>query len=100
MSVSTLVFPECQENSIYFTDDNSYEMALKHHGDDKACAHDHGVYNLEGKVVQPVPGNQYIDKGTIYDPLRIPFWVCPYPWPSAVSYCTAPSSSLPSGQQP
>ncbi|KAM5553340.1 putative F-box protein [Rosa sericea] len=96
MSVSSRVFPECQENSIYFTDDNSYEMSLKYFANDKEGGHDIGVYNLKDKVVEPLPGHQFFDKWTIYDPL--PFWIFPNPWPSTVSY-NAASPSL-SGPRP
>lgn len=99
MSISCCDFAECQENSIYFTDDNYYEMNLKYLADDeedKYVGHDLGVYNLKDKVVKPMPGYQFFDKWTIYDPL--PFWIVPNPWPSSVTY-GAPSSSSLSGPQ-
>ncbi|KAK9905986.1 hypothetical protein M0R45_000112 [Rubus argutus] len=99
MSISCCDFAECQENSIYFTDDNYYEMNLKYLADDeedKYVGHDLGVYNLKNKVVKPMSGYQFFDKWTIYDPL--PFWIVPNPWPSSVIY-GAPSSSSLSGPQ-
>lgn len=73
VSVSTRDFPECEEASIYFTDDNWDEM----NSTDYACenytygGHDLGVYNLEKGVTKPVC-EQCEYAGKIDPP---PFWI-------------------------
>ncbi|KAM1543275.1 hypothetical protein ACFX15_012465 [Malus domestica] len=76
MSVSVHDFPECEENSIYFTDDRWDEITLdvgRDHDYDYG-GHDVGVYNIANKVVKPI---YEFRKWRVEPP---PFWIVPNPW--------------------
>ena len=67
MSFSSSVFPECEKNSIYFTDDNWDEMNC----DYLYGGHDNGIYNLETQAFKTCFEFDY-DK--FDSPL---FWIAP-----------------------
>ncbi|KAL5542458.1 hypothetical protein UlMin_010168 [Ulmus minor] len=70
MLISTLDFPEYEQNSIYFTDDNWIGME----GDFMYGGHDNGVYSLGTNVVKSC---YEFDDERIDPP---PFWIVPSPW--------------------
>ncbi|PON35806.1 F-box domain containing protein [Parasponia andersonii] len=72
MSFSCSVFPECDRNSIYFTDDYWDGM----NGDYLYGGHDNGVYSLEAKTFKPLPCFDFLGDGdNKVDPP--PFWIVP-----------------------
>ncbi|EEF34009.1 conserved hypothetical protein [Ricinus communis] len=70
MSLSAQDFSGCDRNSIYFTDDNLYQM----YEDYSYGGHDFGKFSLEDKVVKLFNGHK-IEK---VDPS--PLWIVPNPW--------------------
>ncbi|XP_050133142.1 putative F-box protein At5g55150 [Malus sylvestris] len=76
MSVSTPDFLECEENSIYFTDDRWDEINFNAGSvdDNGYGGHDVGIYNIGNKVVKPI---YQFEKWRVDPP---PFWIVPNPW--------------------
>ncbi|BFG36510.1 hypothetical protein CerSpe_227840 [Prunus speciosa] len=75
ISLSTIDFPEFEENSIYFTDDKWDEISFKFHGfANDYGGHDNGIYSIQDKVVKPF---DQFGKWRIDPP---PFWIVPNPW--------------------
>ncbi|KAI4346035.1 hypothetical protein L6164_013118 [Bauhinia variegata] len=64
-SVSAQAFPQCEANSIYFTDDGCNEM----YENDLYGGHDVGVFSVQDRSITPL-----IPYKMIYPP---PFWVVP-----------------------
>ncbi|KAB2625576.1 F-box protein [Pyrus ussuriensis x Pyrus communis] len=76
MSLSTPDFLECEENSIYFTDDRWDEINFDAGSvdDNRYGGHDVGIYNIGNKVVKPI---YQFEKWRVDPP---PFWIVPNPW--------------------
>ncbi|XP_061999115.1 putative F-box protein At4g17565 [Rosa rugosa] len=77
MSLSSRNFPECEENSIYFTD-HRWEMNPNKCLSGKkriGCGgHDLGVYNVKDNIMKPMPCYLTFDRWIINPP---PFWIVP-----------------------
>ncbi|XP_004308486.1 PREDICTED: putative F-box protein At4g22660 [Fragaria vesca subsp. vesca] len=75
ISLSCHSLPECEENSIYFTDDRWWEMNKNgKYGVGNIGGHDLGVYNIKDDIVKPMPCYMRFDRSSINPP---PFWIVP-----------------------